>query len=1262
MEGIVSNIVIQVNGSGAGDGFLIAPDNGTTFTVPLNVSTNDGSTVTATISASPNGAGVTLPGGNISIGPSGVTLPIFATAVSATRGDTVINVNVGGSPTTFTLTAISSPEVWFAGRFEVRFATDNDWYNDPKGTWGAGNDGNNPLGFGSEGPGYTFWLEGEPPFTPSGVDAQGNPLSVPITTDTTGVGRVARFNNPIAPRSHAAPVVTTVNGIRGTIKGGTAEYFTAGDPVIGATANLGPNTYLAQNWEPHSPPDPPPAESQAGGATFEPMACFEFNIDGFFSGSPATDGDRPKSTGFTGAADDPSSPIPTVTGLPDFMTFSTTRQAALQADYNALSPADQPTLTAGGAIMPGTGSAAGRNLVRRLQHLASATGMLPSFGSTDNRPGSDPTAWGGQEEYENGQVNDNITFVPNSSSVMDFFQGYTAFNYYNKLHSFHSDELCGYVYGWIKANPTVPLAKTCSLQLQNSTFGKDELVSMGLPANFPSAFWVVMDGFFPSELGIDSTDNLTNPPNPPNVTYSVDPTNANQAAIINALQTMGQLTIEPFSGPVLTTALPPPNAPQRILYPFTIQFTGTDGFIDQTETLTLTVNITVNGKAYSSSAPLILTTAANPYVTDADAGNQYTSWLSTDLRVFSVDDDAPFFGYTVAQFYPPGAVAASYPVSAAAASTAATSYIAAVIKSLTAGNGAAGGDTFENNLTEAEDATGDQLEYLQRNPRSKKAAFNFAICRVRIYGTTPPNVPPPFTTQARNCRVFFRAFQAQNTVSTFNTSTTYRSTPIGTPDVSTRVPLLGVVTDAMGQDEFVTIPFFAVDRVNLAGPADLTTQPADTPNVLTISPTTGVEVDTYYGCWLDMNQPTPLFPQFAKPGDFDNKTSYFNTTPMSPFEIQSINAAFTRAPHQCLIAEIAFDDVPIPPNADSSTSDKLAQRNLAYIDGPNPGAIDSRRMPHPFQIQASTKLTKNVDELMLTWGRTPAGSTASIYLPGVTAAEILALADSLYPDHTLSMQDPHTIATPTGPVTFVPIPRNTGLLAGLLTVDLPPKVRRGDLYTIVVRQLTDATAVSAGTFATDARDYSASRSAGRSAEKRRARQVLAWRRVLGAFQVNIRISTKQELLAPEGDRLALFRWISENVLPENRWYPVMRRYIAQLAGRFAGYGGNPIDVLPSPAGNVVHPKPSKGGEGGAEFHETTGKVSGLIFDHFGDFEGFVLESQLGEFVRFHSREKRVLEIARSALEDRSWVTVVREPKRHDEMRTIILRVSPPPHH
>jgi hypothetical protein len=464
------------------------------------------------------------------------------------------------------------------------------------------------------------------------------------------------------------------------------------------------------------------------------------------------------------------------------------------------------------------------------------------------------------------------------------------------------------------------------------------------------------------------------------------------------------------------------------------------------------------------------------------------------------------------------------------------------------------------------------------------------------------------------------------------------------PDVTTRVPLLGYTTDAMGRDEFVTIPLFAVDRVNLAGPADLTTQPADAPNVQTISPITGQEVDTRYGCWLDMNQPTPLFLQLARPGDFDNKTGYFNT---GIFTTQSINAAFNRATHQCLIAEIAFD-VPIPPNADSSTSDKLAQHNLAYIDGPNPGATGSRRMPHPFQIQASTKVTKHVDELMFAWGKTPAGSTASIYLPGVTAAEILALADSLYPYHTLSAQDPYTITTPTGPLTFVPTPRNTGLLAGLLTVDLPPGIRHGDLYTIVVRQLTDATKFvgRGGSFTRnpDARDASAGVPKTRAiVVKQSTPAILTWRRVLGAFQINLRIRTKQNLLVPEEHRLALFRWIAENVLPENRWYPVMQRYIAQLAAGVTGFGGNPADIPPSPTGNVPG-QPSPVEKHRQEHHEVTGKVSGLVFDHFGDFEGFILETPGGDLQRFHSREKRVMNILREALEERIWVTVVREPK------------------
>src|SRR5262249_37554851 len=151
---------------------------------------------------------------------------------------------------------------------------------------------------------------------------------------------------------------------------------------------------------------------------------------------------------------------------------------------------------------------------------------------------------------------------------------------------------------------------------------------------------------------------------------------------------------------------------------------------------------------------------------------------------------------------------------------------------------------------------------------------------------------------------------------------------------------------------------------------------------------------------------------------------------------ESLNGSINMAPHQCLIAEIRYDDAPAPPSATSATSDKLAQRNIAWIDGPNPGSDPSRIMAHPFEIR-STASARQPEELMITWGGTPEGSTASIYLPAVKASDILALADRMYPAHLLSMGDAHTIECTTGGATLVPIPQGVGRYAGLLSVDLP---------------------------------------------------------------------------------------------------------------------------------------------------------------------------------------------------------------------------------
>ena len=93
---------------------------------------------------------------------------------------------------------------------------------------------------------------------------------------------------------------------------------------------------------------------------------------------------------------------------------------------------------------------------------------------------------------------------------------------------------------------------------------------------------------------------------------------------------------------------------------------------------------------------------------------------------------------------------------------------------------------------------------------------------------------------------------------------------------------------------------------------------------------------------------------------------------------------------------------------------------------------------------------------MILWANTPAASQAQLYLPALNATDILDLADARYPSHDIAVVDPHTVAFGTGGVTFVPLPQGAALAAGLLAVDLSPSIHKGDLYKIVVRQVTDA--------------------------------------------------------------------------------------------------------------------------------------------------------------------------------------------------------------
>ena len=67
-----------------------------------------------------------------------------------------------------------------------------------------------------------------------------------------------------------------------------------------------------------------------------------------------------------------------------------------------------------------------------------------------------------------------------------------------------------------------------------------------------------------------------------------------------------------------------------------------------------------------------------------------------------------------------------------------------------------------------------------------------------------------------------------------------------------------------------------------------------------------------------------------------------------------------------------------------------------------------------------------------------------------------------------------------------------------------------------------------------------------------------------------------------------------------------------------------------------------------------GKVVGIIYDHFGDFVGFILEDECAHEHRFESREKPMLDVVQRAWEERFLIRVIPECERTHIPRAVIL--------
>ncbi len=715
-----------------------------------------------------------------------------------------------------------------------------------------------------------------------------------------------------------------------------------------------------------------------------------------------------------------------------------------------------------------------------------------------------------------------------------------------------------------------PVCKDCFIITDRNEIGEEEAQGLiNSNQQIIDAFYVVVEGFAPSDLGI-STPN----PTPaqlqawaPAISFSPVPSQMTRKVHDMLLENNGALT-----------------QPQRITFGYNISFTGTNDFVLDVNPFQLDASI----QGVSSSATIELTKVDAPYM---DHGP--ISWLSNDTRVFKLQPGGSVVGAPQLGNDPLG-------------------FIQGVLKHLRSDLTPPQAYAAFEALPPDETSPQAQLEWLP--DLNGQPVYNFALCRVRYRATVTPAV---------DVRCFFRLFQTAATGTEYNSSTTYRVG--GQPGV--RIPLLGIQGG-----ELVTIPFFAEAR----NPASVNlNQQKDDHNKQTINPAGGGnEADMYYGCWLDINQPGDMrFPIQPSPPDG------------GPFTGTLLSIAdLIRGTHQCMVTEINFDQEAITPQGISTaSSDMLSQRNLSIDNSDNPGSADTHRVQHTFSIHPTTSKPaprQGPDELMIAWGNTPAGTVATVYLPGARASEVLDLAGRNFNLQTLERVDDHTLRCHTAGVTYIPIPSGGPLdLAGLITLDLPAHVRQGQTFRIVVRQVMDTPApLPLPRPSINIQAAPRDRAVIRPAPERRPTPS---RHILGAYQFSVLVQTAKTILPVLERNLIAVRRVFGKIPLENRWYPVFHRYLSQLGARVGALGGKPGGPPPHEEERISY----------------EGKISGLIFDRFGDFEGFWLDTEDGRR-RFRSREKEIEELAHDAWARRIAILVIVEKEDREAPLSIVL-LRPP---
>ena len=166
-----------------------------------------------------------------------------------------------------------------------------------------------------------------------------------------------------------------------------------------------------------------------------------------------------------------------------------------------------------------------------------------------------------------------------------------------------------------------------------------------------------------------------------------------------------------------------------------------------------------------------------------------------------------------------------------------------------------------------------------------------------------------------------------------------------------------------------------------------------------------------------------------------------------------------------------------------------------------------------------------------------------------------------------------------------------------------------------------------------------------------------WERyIVGSFQVKIPVSTGPAMRPAEETTLAILKARLEGWPKASPWYPVLLRYIELIAGRLRGIGGDPEGIPPSlggykPGRTVCEPEEQR--------LAFTGKVVSLVYDRFGDFCGFVLDTEDGAR-RFAAREPEIERVVNRAWAERILTSVFVERHAPHRPEEIVLHSPPRP--